>query len=293
VAMVPVTIMFVKEHKTVGFQFSAYALQFWELIQKRATWQVMLFNFFFNLFSAYITSTAAPYVKYTWANVGSLNNSLAIIFTNLIFAGVLVATGKWGTHWNWRHVVVITTLGANIIDSIVQYCVIYDVYRSQWFYLGVPLAEQLPYGVQFIVTTFVIVELAEDGNEGIMYGLLTTVSNLPGSFGPPLANIICRNFDVKSEDILTDTPYVRNQVAYTYLIYYATTVIACCFVFLLPKQKEHVQELKNHGGKYPIVGGSIIIMSFFVLVFSITTSLMSMYESTSCYIIAGGSGCSS
>ncbi|EQC36062.1 hypothetical protein SDRG_06797 [Saprolegnia diclina VS20] len=133
--------------------------------------------------------------------------------------------------------------------------------------------------------------LAGIGNEGIVYGLLTTVSNLPSAVGPVLSNRIYSNFDVNEDAIISDTKHVRNQVAYTYLIYYAGFLIACCTSFFLPKQKLQLHELQRTGGQFPLIGGFVLVFCFCMLVYSITCSILSMFESTSCLLIAGGSGC--
>ncbi|KDO24687.1 hypothetical protein SPRG_10221 [Saprolegnia parasitica CBS 223.65] len=290
-AMLPITYLFVLETPAPRVHFHAYVLQFWDLVQKRATWQIMLFSFLFNLLNAGVTSTAAPYVMYEWAKVENVNNQLTGILGNIIFAGVLGFMGKYGTLWNWKLVLVATTLSANAIDAVVQFCTIYDVVRNQWFYIGVPLAENLPYAMQFIVTTFVIVELAEVGNEGVVYGLLTTVSNLPAAFGPVVANVVFGSFDVSAEAIAADTPDTRRQVAATYIIYYATTILACFCVVLLPSQKSELHELQVTSGKYPHVGGAVLGFCCIVLLYSIVASLLSMFESTMCMVVAGGKGC--
>ncbi|OQS00731.1 folate-Biopterin Transporter (FBT) family [Achlya hypogyna] len=290
-AMLPITYWFVIETPTPRVQIHKYVAQFWNLVQRRATWQIMLFSFFFNLLNAGVTSTAAPYVMYQWAGVENVNNQLTGIVGNIIFAGVLGFMGKWGTLWNWKIVIIVTTLSANIIDAIVQFCTIYNIVRNQWFYIGVPLAENLPYAMQFIVTTFVIVELAEVGNEGVVYGLLTTVSNLPAAFGPVVANVVYGSFDVSSEAIALDSHHTRNQVAATYVIYYATTVLACFCVVLLPSQKDALHELQASGGLFPRVGGAVLGFCCVVLIYSIVASLLSMFEATMCTVIAGGKGC--
>ncbi|KDO30291.1 hypothetical protein SPRG_19837 [Saprolegnia parasitica CBS 223.65] len=277
-AMVPITYFFIVDTPLPRVRFRDYLDQFWRLLIQRATWQVMLFNFFFNLFASGITSTAAPYVKLTWAGVENINIQLMTILSNLLFAGALAATGRWGTMWNWRLVIVTTTLAMNAIDAVVQYLTIYNGIRNQWFYLGVPLAEQLPYAMQFIVTTFVIVELAEVGNEAVTYGLLTTVNNLPTAFGPLLANIIFGSFDVSNEAIAADSDATRHQVAATYAIYYGTT-------------KEAVYDLKAYGGYQPIIGGLVAAGMAASLVFSLVVSVLSMFDETSCLVVAGGSGC--
>ncbi|KAH9196553.1 hypothetical protein AeNC1_001452, partial [Aphanomyces euteiches] len=160
-----------------------------------------------------------------------------------------------------------------------------------WFYLGVPLAEQLPLSIQFIITTFAIVEIADVGNEGIMYGLLTTCSNMGSVFGAMITNIYCDQFRVTEDDILTDTDEIRNQVAYTYIVYYATTVFACLWVFLFPTQKKMLQEWKKDGGQYPVIGAIALIGGFAILATSITSNILTMFQSTKCLRFAGGHGC--
>ncbi|KDO19564.1 hypothetical protein SPRG_15145 [Saprolegnia parasitica CBS 223.65] len=288
---VPVVWFFLKDTKKAAVPVGVYLQQFWDLAQKRVVWQVMIFNFMFSLFTSYIGSTAGPYVSLYWAKVENLNSSIMSIVGSMIFAVVLVATGRYGTHWNWRYVLVITTISANAIDAIVQFITVFDLFRNQWFYLGVPLTEQLPAGIGFVIGTFVIVELAEPGNEGVMYGLLTTITNLPGVFGPMITNVVCGQFDVSKADIKTDTDHVRSQVAYTYIFAYSMTVIGCLWVFLLPNQKAAVMELKKTGGSYPRVAVFIFYAFFAILATSITGTMASMFESTGCTKIAGGKGC--
>ncbi|KAH9187720.1 hypothetical protein AeNC1_010300 [Aphanomyces euteiches] len=279
-----------ERHPTI-LPFPTYIHQFWRLIQKRATWQIMLFTFLFNLLNSGVTSTAAPYVMLHWAKVENLNSQLMTIAGNLVFASALGVMAGWGTMWNWQFVVVVTTLAANTIDALVQFFTIYDVVRNQWWYIGVPLAENLPYAMQFIVTAFVIVEIAEAGNEGVTYGLFTTVTNLPIAVGPVLSNAIFASFDVSEDAIVADTPATRDQVANTYVIYYMTTLAACATVFLLPSQKKALHRLQASGGNCPIIGGAVLTLCLCVLVYSIVASMLSMFESTSCYVIAGGKGC--
>ncbi|KAH9109049.1 hypothetical protein LEN26_007009 [Aphanomyces euteiches] len=222
--------------------------------------------------------TAAPYVQADWVGIENLNSNIIGVVSNLIFAVMLAVVGNWGTMWNWRVWLVATTLTANVIDAIVNFLAIYDVVRNQC--------------IQFIITTFAIVEIADVGNEGIMYGLLTTCSNLPSVFGAMITNIYCDQFKVTEDDIDTDTHEIRNQVAYTYIIAYSATVFACCLVFLFPSQKKMIQEWKKDGDKYPIVGAVALIGGFAILVTSITSNILTMFQSTKCLRFAGGHGCS-
>ncbi|RHY90375.1 hypothetical protein DYB35_011497 [Aphanomyces astaci] len=286
-----VTHVYIQDKCHDGVNFRVYLRQFWDLAQKRAVWTIMLFNFFFNLFGSNITTTAAPYVQSVWANVDNVNNSVMSALGALIFAAILGVMGRWGTTWNWRFWIVLSTLSAVAIDAVVQYLTIYNYLRNQWFYLGVPITEYIPQGVLFIITTFAIVELAEEGNEGIIYGLLTTVTNLPSVFGTMVTNMYCERFQVGEGDIKSDTSQVRNDVATTYVVYYSSAVFACLFVFLSPTQKKMLQEWKQNGTKHPWVGGSVLVGAFSILCVSVTANIMTMFESTKCYHIAGGHGC--
>ncbi|RHY46343.1 hypothetical protein DYB38_008611 [Aphanomyces astaci] len=282
---------FMKDRKRGAIHFATYFHDVYELIQKRAVWQVMIFYFMFNLLSSEIGSLAGNYILVYWAHVEPVNNAVVGVITYIILATTVFTVGRWGTHWNWRYILVIVTLSGAFIDAIVEYLTIYDIVRHQWFYIGVPLTAQVPNAIQFVVSTFVIVELAGDGNEGLMYGLLTTVGNLPATFGKMVTNVYSTQLKVTKADIETDTAEVRNHAAYSYLVVYGTTVLACCWVVILPPQKAAVKEMLQHGGNYPVIGALIIVLTSVILCVSVTAIMMTMFESTSCYLLAGGQGC--
>ncbi|OQR90897.1 transmembrane protein, partial [Thraustotheca clavata] len=141
------------------------------------------------------------------------------------------------------------------------------------------------------VGTYVIVELAEEGNEGAMYGLLTTITNIPGPFGSMITNVIDANLVVDSDSIQADTHEARNGVMYSYIIAYCFTLTGCLSVILLPPRKAAVAELKQHGGKYPRLAAFIFFVFFVILFTSLTGTFASMFDSTNCFALAGGSGC--
>ncbi|CAK4611089.1 unnamed protein product [Aphanomyces euteiches] len=292
--MVPVTFVYVVEIPTVGVNFIQYMNEFWQLVQNRAMWQFMIFRFSFIFLSAGIVTTATPYLQYHWAKVDNFNSQLFSIIGNLIFAGGLAYTGSRGTAWNWRTVIVVTNLSVQVFDSLANFLTIYGVVRNQYFYLVlVQVCEYLPSSIQFLTTSFVIVELAEMGNEGLTYAILSTMNNLPAAFGPLIGNIVSGQFSVTEKDVASDTPRSRHQVAYTYIIYYTAALLACFTVYLLPKQKNQVYRLKVYGGKQPVAAAIVLLLSFACLVFSIVVSLLSMFPSTSCLVVAGGTGCKS
>ncbi|OQS03906.1 folate-Biopterin Transporter (FBT) family, partial [Thraustotheca clavata] len=292
VVNVPVVWFFLKDAKQVTYVYvSAYFDQVWQLCQRRVVWQVMIFQFVFTLFTTTIWTTAAPYVSLYWAKVENLNSALMTILGDFINAAVIYATGRYGTNWNWRHVLIVATISINIIDSVVQYVTIYDIHRSQWLYLGGPLVEEVPWGLCFVVGVFVIVELAEEGTEGVMYGLITTITNLPGPFGSMITNVIDANLAVDTDSIQSDSKDARNGVALSYVIAYGFTFVGAFSVILLPPQKGAVAKLKRCGGSYPRLAAFIFYVFFVVLATSITGTLASMFDITNCFALAGGTGC--
>ncbi|KAE9058890.1 hypothetical protein PF006_g32029 [Phytophthora fragariae] len=141
------------------------------------------------------------------------------IMGNAIFAITLYCTGKYGLHWNWRSMHAITIISVTAMDFIVTMFTTWDVLRNQWFWLGVPVVENLPNGISFVIGTYVIVELAGEGNEGAVYGLVGSVANI----AIPLASTLSKNvdsyFDVTNSDIVEDTTQGGDLCSHHPLLY--------------------------------------------------------------------------
>ncbi|ETV75057.1 hypothetical protein H257_10657 [Aphanomyces astaci] len=283
------TIFIVQETKTPGVPISEWAGNFWELLQKRVMWQICAFRFINNMFQN-IGSTAGSPMSSIWAEVEPLNDSLSSIIGNAIFSGILVSVAKWGLHWNWRWTIAISSLGVILVDGFVIFVTIWDVIRNQWFFTGVALADNVPGGVRFIVATYCAVEIADVGNEGATYGLVTTVSNLASPFASVIYKYIDSYFLLSQNDLMTDTTEVRWDVTYSYFISYGSKLFALTWLWMLPPQRAEMQELKKKGGKSPLAGIVLIVLFVSCLCFSVTSSIMSIFPSTKCYRIAGGNG---
>ncbi|KAF0715209.1 Aste57867_3511 [Aphanomyces stellatus] len=282
-------LFLLKEEKTSGASIVEWLKSFWGALQRRAMWQVCAFRFVSGVFNGVGSTAGSPMSTY-WAGVEPLNDSLSSIIGALLYSGILVVVGKWGLNWNWRWTIALGTLGVILVDGFVNFVTIWDVVRNQWFYTGVALADNIPGGIRFIVATFVAVELADKGNEGATYGLISTVNNLSGPFASIFYKYIDSYFKVKQNDIKSDTLEVRWDVTYTYLISYGCKIGSLLWLFLLPPQKKQIQELKQRGGKSKVAGVILITLFVFALSFSVATSIMSIYPSTKCYRIAGGDG---
>ncbi|CAK4652949.1 unnamed protein product [Aphanomyces euteiches] len=135
------------------------------------------------------------------------------------------------------------------------------------------------------------VEVADLGNEGVVYGLLTTVSNLTAPVSAMLTNLISAFFDIETPFLILDTPYVRSQVAISYAIAYGTTGLALVALVLCPRQKAELQALKQRGERSPIAGAAVVVGVVGCLAIAVASNVMSVSSGMSCSIFAGGKGC--
>ncbi|KAF1318788.1 Folate-biopterin transporter, partial [Globisporangium splendens] len=288
--ILPITWFYIKEEKSERVVFLEYMKDLWRLIQTRAMYQIIFFNFFSNVFANFSYTAASPIQRYI-VKAEPINVTISDVLGSLVFFAGIFITGKWGLHWNWRWITVVTGIIVIAADAVVTFVTVWDVFRSQWIWLGVPIAINVPSGISFIIGTYVVVELADDGNEGAIYGLLTTVSNLSSPFAATMTKIVDRTWDFSNARIQDDSHDVRMDITKSVLLMYGMTVISWFFLILLPKQKTETQELKRNGGSSKILGALTVFYVAFAFEWSVMTNLMGIWESTACLIIAGGDGC--
>uniref|UniRef100_K3WW90 Major facilitator superfamily (MFS) profile domain-containing protein n=1 Tax=Globisporangium ultimum (strain ATCC 200006 / CBS 805.95 / DAOM BR144) TaxID=431595 RepID=K3WW90_GLOUD len=287
VPVIPMTWFFVCESKVQTPCVTTYLKSLWCVIQRRSIYQVIAYSFLSGVCGGIGYVAADPATIY-WARATSFTISIAQIIEAVVTVATLAATGKYGLHWNWRTLTAITTVSVIAIDSVCTMLTTWDVVRSQWFWLGLPIVEAVPSGVGFIISTYVVVELADTGNEAAIYGLMTTAGNLSGPFSSALTKATNANFNVYNDDILNDTYEARRDVTITILISYASKLLSLAFLPLLPCQKDATQRLKRTGGSSRLMGTITISYCLFALIWSILMNLFSIFESTRCLAITGG-----
>jgi len=259
-------------------------------LQMRVVYQIVAFRFLRNVFALFSTTAASP-VQSLWAGVEPLNDAIASVLTYIMASAGFYLTKRYGLNWSWRTMIVVTQFAVIIIDCIPTMLTIWDVVRSQWFWLGIPLVEELPYYAGMAVSSFAIIEVIEEGQEAAVFGLISQLQNLASPFATVIYKNIDSHFDVASTDLVKDTTQVRSDVMYTYLIAYGFNIFSTVFVLLLPRQKAETQELKRSGGRSKIMGIFTICYLTFAFLWAVMTNCMSFSSSTSCLRIAGGSGC--
>ncbi|EQC34791.1 hypothetical protein SDRG_07596 [Saprolegnia diclina VS20] len=264
--------------------------QLYLLCHQRALWQIMIFQFL-NTFFFSFEATPGAVVQSEWAKVKPINEALFCILSCWLLAAGMLITKLYFLQHDWRLLILITSLFVVLIDGGVSYLTIYGFIRSEWFFLGGPALAHLPDGVRSIVTSFVIVEVADAGHEGATYGLLTTVGNLAEPFAVALSKVVDAPFNVFQDQVVTDTPAVRDRVAWTFGIMYAMKLLSLGTLVLLPSQKAAAQHLRAHGGAHRGMANVTLSMAALCLLFGIVTNLLSVFPSTACLVVAGGEGC--
>ncbi|KAG1690324.1 hypothetical protein DVH05_028205 [Phytophthora capsici] len=292
IPMVPITWMFIYEERRPEYHknFKHYMCELWDIVQTRAVYQYIAYQTISGIFAMFTWVSAMP-IQTNWVNVSPLAEKIAGFFTTGAFAMSVWFAGNYGRDWDWRRTTVVTMVWNLALDATVKLLTIWDVTRSPWFWLGIPVLQQVPQGIIYIVGSFIIVELSSEGHEGAMYGLLTTVYNLCTPFSAAITRNVDSMWDLSTERIQNDSHGVRQDVTYTVLIMYAVNLFSLVFLVMLPRQKEQTQVMKRLGGSSYVMGVITVIYLVFALVWSVMTNIMSIYDSTACLVIAGGEGC--
>ncbi|KAI9912014.1 hypothetical protein PsorP6_008974 [Peronosclerospora sorghi] len=288
--VVPMTWYFIREEKAERANFREYIDELWNLLCKRVVYQVIAHHFFAGIFSG-ISYTASSPVQSYLVGVTPVNNMLNDVLGHLCFMAGITVTSKYGLHWDWRLMIIITGIVVIVVDCAVALITVWNVFRNQWFWLGPPIAVQLPSGVAWIIALFVTVEIAGVGNEGAVYGLMTTVGNLATPFATTLTLFMNGPFNITNARVQADDNSVRTDITYTIIISYAMKVFSWSFLVWLPRQKKETQELAETGGSSKVLGAITIGYLLFALAWSLMANTLAIFTSTSCLLIAGGKGC--
>ena len=299
--MAPVSWLLVREVKVhressdgTKFTLNVYFRKCWDLMSSKAFFYVVIYNFF-GPFVGGISTTAGSYVKKEWAGVHNLQNQMFSLISSLLFSATLYVVKKKFLNYSWRKMLFATAIVLIVTDMFFVFLTIFDIVRNQYFYLGESILIDIPAAANFVVGTYIIVEMAEEGNEGLTYGLLTTVANLSSPFSRAVGNQIYGRFkpDLSdSNNFKEDSHHFRDIVAYSFGLSYAFNLLSLSFLLLIPNQKAMAQERKQTWGRKSIYAWTTCSLLGFSLAYSISMNFLTMFPKTMCLGIAGGNGCS-
>merc|ERR1740129_1557239 len=258
--MVPLSGYLVKEPRDPEKERPAigeYMSMCWDLLKSKACFYIILYCFLSSAIGN-ISTPAGGYVKTYWAGVENLQNQIFSLVGLLLFAGGLALVKKWLLNTSWRLLLCVTIVILQLVDSVFSTLTIFDVVRNQYFYLGETVLLELPIAMLGMVSHFVIVEMADDGNEGMVYGLLTTASNLGSPVGRAIGNQLYTIFQPSlsdSKNYIEDTPAFRATVFHSFLLSYFFPILSLASVwYFLPDQKQEAQDRKRTWKKRPVYG---------------------------------------
>jgi len=294
--MVAVSWLFVPETpQPKAISAGAYFAMCADLLRSKAFFYVLMYQFLTGVLSS-IHTTAGGLVKNYWAGVKNLQNSIFSLVGNCLFVLGLSLVRARGLHVSWRVMLGVTTVFINCVDMPFVFLTVFDVVRNQYFYLGETVLIEVPSAANFVVSTYVMVEMAEAGNEGLVYGLLTTTNNLGGPLGNAIGNYLFGSFTPSlsdSDNYIADTPAFRNVVANSFVVSYAFAFAVLTMLPLMPRQKADAQLRKAEWPRRNVYLHVTLWSVGLAFLYSVTVNLLSMFEGTMCLKIAGGEGCPS
>lgn len=288
--MVPLSLYSV--HETRKAPQMNYFAKCYASLQKKGMFYLMLYCLTHAAVGD-ISTTAGGHVMQTWAGVHNLQAQMSVIVGNGIFIIGLCLVKRYMLHCNWRYVIAGTTVLLTAIDALFTYCTIYDVVRNQYFYLGETVVVMVPAAARFMVTSFVVVEVAQDGQEGMTYSLLTMLHNLGGPVARALSNQIFAHFDGLAAQInyVRDTDAFRDTVAWSYGLSYTCSIVALGLLPLIPRQKEETHDRLKTWPSRALYGKSAIMLVALAWVYAVTLNLLAISPTYSCLRVVGGAGC--
>ena len=265
----------------------------WGLLCSRFFFSVVVFSFVFSGLGSIVTPANISIQRY-WAKVQNMQKQLSRIVSQAVFAGGLALTRRYLLNYSWRKLLVITAVSTTLIDICFTWPTVFDLFRNQYFFLGEAFLTELPAAIQFVVTTFVVVEAASKDNGGLVYGLLTTAHNIGLSFARPMANQLFGTFRPSLSDsanFIEDTPSFRSLVMVSVFVSYGFTLLALGVLPLLPDQKSEAQERKRTWSSSPRIGYLSLGLLGSTFLYSVTLTFLAMFPATACLQIVGGEGC--
>jgi hypothetical protein len=289
---VPIPFMWcaVVESRRARRSFQKCFKEIWDLFHNRAINKVILFRFLGGIFGG-ISATAVNPVAFYWAGVQPLNdNVVSFVATAAVIIGLSYANKrKWNI--NYRQLIIGANVVIIVLDCGVTMLTIWDVVRSQWLWIGLPVMEAIPSGLDYVIFTVVLGEIADPGMEQTMSSLVTAVSFLAGPFGLMLSKYLDAQFSLTNQDLMLDTTHVRTHATLTFLLAYFYQLSSLGWLLVLPRHASEAREWKKRSGTSTWSGVALVLLLLVAFLWTTAVHILSVNASTACLKVAGGDGC--
>jgi len=294
VAMIPMSWFFVQESgEHQDLSASVYFRSVWHILESKAMFYVVVYSFFVPVMDG-ITTPASGLIKSRWIQMGNLQSQMISVIGYGIFALGQWLVRRYFLNRSWTGMILWTTVIMNLVDMFFTFVAVFNVTRNQYFACGDVLLEEIPAAVNFMVSTLIIVEMAEEGTEGVVSSLLTTVGNVGSPVARAMGNQIYAYFRpslILSTNYDADTVEFRWTVAGSFFLQYGLTFAGLGLLWLFPSQKQECQHRKATWPRHPVYAYTTAIGLAVAIVYSCTMNLLVMFPATACMPVAGGSGC--
>uniref|UniRef100_K3WI97 Transmembrane protein n=1 Tax=Globisporangium ultimum (strain ATCC 200006 / CBS 805.95 / DAOM BR144) TaxID=431595 RepID=K3WI97_GLOUD len=264
---------------------------FWKVMQQKAVWRTLAFICFFTLFLTIKFSDSNYQVK-VWSGFKSENAiGVRTVQETVIFAVIIIwryffMNRPWRLFFAGAPLFMIAPL---LLLSIFA-CM--DIVRSMYFYRSMTYVAYISDGVQTFINLVPLTEIIQEGSEGVTVGLVLTLQRVIGIFVNTNSNGLFKGtnfFDAK--EVKLDTSSARWDVLLSLLLAYALNALSTVGLVFLPNQKLDAQQLRMYGGFTKGATVAIIVFVLAFVLYSLSIIVMLFTPSWSCYMIAGGSGC--
>ncbi|KAL3660163.1 hypothetical protein V7S43_014695 [Phytophthora oleae] len=270
--------------------FSHALLEIWSLAHNCGLNHALLCRFLGGVFAG-VSATAVNPIAFYYAGVQPLNDT--------VVSFVSISAVLWALHWvdkkgwnvNYRTVIVVGTISTLALDLGATMFTIWDIVRSQWLWIGLPVMEAIPSALDYTISTVVLTEVADPSARSAMSGLVTSVSFLAGPLGLALSKYVDAQFDVSNQEIMTDTTKVRERITATFFIAYTMQLASLLWLLVLPRHASEIHNFKVRSGTSTVRGVGLLLLLTGSLLFVVAVHVLSVYEPTACLGFSGGAGC--
>ncbi|TMW59303.1 hypothetical protein Poli38472_004372 [Pythium oligandrum] len=149
---------------------SQFCKDLFRIIQSRVIYRLIAFRFFRQIFS-HVSVTSDTIFQSQWGHVQPIHSGIGNMLASVISTVCIMLLKKYGLGWNWRTIVVGCQLVVLVWAAIPTMLTIWDVCRSPWLLLGLPLLGESPNTIGEVMPGLYIVEVTETGFEATMLGL--------------------------------------------------------------------------------------------------------------------------
>ncbi|TMW63308.1 hypothetical protein Poli38472_002249 [Pythium oligandrum] len=280
-----------EDYQSLSMTLAARSRICWKILQQKAVWRTFVFICFFVLFLNIRFTTPAVTVL-VWAGAAKDNGFVTRTISEVMaLIGVLLWRYVFlNRSWRWFFLLVpvLTVVPGIIVSALVSY----DVVRDRYFYRAMMALSSIGDGIAVVSNLIPITEIVQEGSEGVMMAIVSTLQRLFSIFDNTNANGIFRaNNFYNPADIMLDDTHARNAIFGTLMINYVLNACAAFGLLFLPRQKLDAQHMRMYGGFTKIASSAMVMVGVALLFYSIFLNVLTFIPSTACSPIVGGSGC--